>query len=122
MRQPFWRPVVSISSLILALCWSVGAGYWTVQRWPLRENVMRLELARNESECSSRPGGAAYVERCKDLVRISHRGEEGALVLQDALIVFGPTVLALWIGLGVRRTAAPEREHRVHREHHNHVA
>ncbi len=121
MRQSFWRPVVSVSSLLLALSWCIGAGYWTVQRWPFRDNMMRLELARSESECASRPGGSANVERCKDLVRISHRGEEGALILQDGLVVFGPTALGLWIAFSVRR-GGHDRDHRLHREHRNRIA
>ncbi|MBI1776137.1 MAG: hypothetical protein HYR63_12395 [Proteobacteria bacterium] len=121
MRQPFWRPVVSVSSLLLALSWSIGAGYWTVQRWPLRDNLMRLELSRSESECGLRPGGPANVERCKDLVRISHRAVEGSWMLQDGLIVFGPMLLGVWIAFAVRR-GGHDREPRAPREHRNRVA
>jgi hypothetical protein len=89
-----------------------------VQRWPVRENLMRLELARSESECASRPGGSDNVERCKELVRISHHGEESVLLLEDALVVFGPAAVGLWIAYGVRRGG--HREHPPSRMHHHH--
>ena len=120
MRQSPLRTVAFAAALLVSAAWAIGAGWYVSDRWPVRNAMARVELAREEMACGNRSASPANQQRCRDLAEIVSRAELAEGYFLDGLVVFGPVFIviggAFWLRRGPR--GGPGDHHSSHHNHH----
>lgn len=120
MQRKIWRSLACVATLLMALGWGVGSGWWVSQSWPLRGAMARIELAREESQCGNRSASAANQQRCRDMAEIMSNAETAQAYFIDGTIVLGPALLLLGLAVWLWRGLDPRDRRRQGRPHHDH--
>lgn len=120
-----WRLILGAVLILAGGLWAILTTARLNDSWPVRDALARVELAREEANCSYRMGGTDNQQRCRDLAQLISRGDSATAYFNDGLIILGPALLLFVVaGLlfrGRREHRPPHRTHpRLH--HHGHSA
>lgn len=107
MRARVWRSLLSYAAVLLAWGWMLGAGGWLFPAWPARAAIDRVELARDQAQCTFRSVSPANQARCREIVRMDHSAHAARVYFEDGLIIVGPGLLLLAGAVVLRRGARP---------------
>ncbi len=119
MQRKIWRSLACVATLLMALGWGIGSGWWVSQSWSLRGAMARIELAREESQCGNRSGSPANQQRCRDMAEIMSNAQTAQAYFVDGAIVLGPALLLLGLAVWLWRGMDPRDRRRNGRPHHD---